>query len=649
MVGKKAKKSAKPAKEKKPAKKKSKGNGAGAEKLKQFFLLHSEKLVVGVLAAAAAWIIFQGFSLDGLPANQAPADLQQAISSADSYIKQTPFTEVRSVRYPEEDRFDQQATEDTNGIELAAYSLDNVFSPIYQKPQRLRKDPELLAPYQLETKAGYGPIALKSQESGSDGFVNESRDPNLRQIPEQLAQRFRGGGGGEGSMSGGKIESRYFVAVSGLVPLQKQMALYEEAFDGAAEYSLERDMPNYGGVRLQRAEVNSDGSVGQWVSVDDETFGRREPTTWSGENQEVVAEDYVIESLLMPIPPIIGRDMREWSGHSDVEMVELGRGGEYVGRSDEMGGVEEKEQSFNLFGEDFGRGEGEGRGGIEGSGDLGATTPYRGGEGGSMNRLPDSEFVMFRYFDFGVEPGKKYVYRAQVILEDPNDPASDNKKPSTASCDSSVIRRLQEQKSDPAYRQYARFSDWSEASSAVRISSGNNVLTGKVQAPSEDRRLKIVKPGEEPSAIALAIAYDRNRAMDVPAELTVKRGSVLNTQGDLEAVDPNVMRLRKLQGYSLVTNALVLDIDGGKPLNSGELTSPGQILVMMENGDLVFHDELAEVSEFNMNRVPEEELLGEGFESRRMEGEPENETRSRRQNSRNTRRGGLAPERGGGR
>ena len=92
----------------------------------------------------------------------------------------------------------------------------------------------------------------------------------------------------------------------------------------------------------------------------------------------------------------------------------------------------------------------------------------------------------------------------------------------------------------------------------------------------------------------------------VPAtEETVSRGSIANVTKDKDFWVPNPQRTeltKSPEKVSFTSNALVVDIDGGKPLvlvrkNEQGLTEPAKVLVL-QNGLLSVRDELADAEEF---------------------------------------------------
>ena len=323
--------------------------------------------------------------------------------------------------------------------------------------------------------------------------------------------------------------------------------------------------------------------------------------------------DYVIPRLIMPLPPLKFRDVSQWATHSKIPLEKAGQDGTVreergTGEPPAKGAADEP---IDLFGGPARAARGEEN---RGEAPAAAEPPVEGrsAEGEYAAAIqPKVDFGLLRYFDFTAEPGKTYVYRVQLLLEDPNNPR-ESSRPSTPSCETSVVVRRQ---ANPT--KYYVETPWSEASRAVTLPPGQSVLAGTVVQPKmypvsdSNRRIRLPRrPGEEPEATVMAVVWDRDKAMDVPAEIHVKRGSVINGTVTTEAIDTAKSNVVKLEDYRLQTNALVLDIAGGEPLDSGaRLRAPGLILLMNADGKLVFHNEVLDYDQFDYHTIPPDEDL----------------------------------------
>lgn len=596
---------------------------------KTFLLNHLEKLLLTAIALVALLIVYSGWKKDRLQSS--PEDLRRATQSARSRIDESTWAEVRQDRQPEADTFNQRATADTVAINDENFPLPMPFHPILKERQKRRSDPQFIAPLELEVGAGYGPLAVRPDDSTDAGMSGLFRSSGSSEESRPLPNKYTDHRPGEMLTGASPTESAFFVSVTGLVPIKQQFEAYREAFEGAAEYLPERDTPNYLALNIQRAEVGADGQPGEWTDLNALKEMRLEPTRWEGQMEERASSDYIIRSLVMPLPPIKFRNVSQWALHSKIPEQRFGSGA-YSEPTRTEGAAPDApatDGSIDLFG-GVGR-SGEGRvSEMSGTMESDAT---RTSDDAAFANQPKIDYALLRYFDFTVEPGRSYAYRVQLILEDPNNPR-ESARPSTSACETSVVVRRQ---TNP--RKNWIETPWSEPSRPITVPSGNMILAGQVEQPRMaaisvgNRRIRLTRrPGDEPDASVMAVVWDPNRAMDVPATISVRRGSVINGVVTTEAINPAQSNVVKLENYDLKTNTLVLDIAGGEVLDSaGRLRAPGMILLMNANGQLVFHHQVADFDQYDYFSIPEDEDLAlERERDRAIEAESEQGRRGRR-------------------
>ena len=574
------------------SKRKSRSGGNGMASMKSFLADHGEKLVFGLIIVGSAYIIYSGFSTAGL--NSDPEDVRSAVTQATSRMNAETWLEVKATRHPEPDRFKQQATEDTIDISADDFAMNMPWHPVLKAQRQRRQDPELLAPLELEVRAGYGPLSVV--ETAGEGDLSDlmRRGPseNTRALPDKYRDKA------SASIGGQNVESRFFVSVTGLVPVQQQQAAYETALANAIEYEIERDTPKYLALDIERREIQADGQPGEWVDLNSRRVMRFEPKQWDGRSDERAASDHVIGDLVMPLPPLSFRDISKWALHTKIpQAIE----DDFGATRDSADTDQPDEPQFDLWEE----------GGVEDrpddAADDGAADSSR--DYSRADNQLTVEFGLLRYFDFQVEPGKLYEYRARFVLEDPNNPRN-YQRPSENACEDQVIMRRQ-----GAPNKKHRESEWSAASPQVRVPTGRSVYAGPVVAPTlmkvGSRVYLPRRATDEPEATVMTVTWNTERAMDVPSAVPVKRGSVVNKRLiTVEAVDPAKRNIIKLPNYSFATNALVVDIAGGELLERRgreEIRAPGMVLLMDEQGNLVFHSEIQDFEQFDYHTIPPEE------------------------------------------
>ena len=246
-----------------------------------------------------------------------------------------------------------------------------------------------------------------------------------------------------------EIKGARWVVVTGLVPIEKQLKAYADAFRAAAGYEASRDYPMYRDYQIQRVEVSdpsADVSAINWDNAPTSSFQQERDKTiieWSttGGMAEIVNPTFVDYHLVYPLGPLTGRT---WADRSLADTVahapeipvlkpeEWGtRGGGPMmpgpmmpgpmmpgpmmpGRRSPMPGP-------SMPGPSGGPGEDTPFGPSGGPSTPGS--PLVPGYGGYPGTTPENkplEYLLLRYFDFKVEPGKHYVYRVRLWLPNPN-------------------------------------------------------------------------------------------------------------------------------------------------------------------------------------------------------------------------------------
>ena len=250
-----------------------------------------------------------------------------------------------------------------------------------------------------------------------------------------------------------------------------------------------------------------------------------------------------------------------------------------------------------------------------GMGGMGMGMPGMGMPG--MN-APQVKYKLIRFIDLTVEPGHKYRYQVQVLLDDPNNPEL-SEPPKPAALATEVSTRVNK---DPDKTWLE--SPWSAPSDVVSLTSTQWFYAGKVTPDSGKEEVKGTRPvrQREAAATALAVVHDATKGVDVPVvfdvidqkDLRVIRGSTLNFKTDAEVVHPIAGDFRKLKDYVLQTDAVVADILGGDDIQTldskvreEKMTVPGELLIIDADGNLLVQDESEDVEEFRRFVRPQED------------------------------------------
>jgi hypothetical protein len=251
-----------------------------------------------------------------------------------------------------------------------------------------------------------------------------------------------------------------------------------------------------------------------------------------------------------------------------------------------------------------------------------------GGYGAGMPIYTPPKFQLIRFTDKEVTPGRKYRYRFNVWLHDPNHPAATILPPSLASLHENVRKRIKEldtadaarpknKQTNQPFRTYWLVSPWSEPSPVAEVPRGERVYAGKV-TPRAPTRIKSVDVAAEPVGTALAVVFDPSIRADVPGETNVGRGSVLNFPVDGNAQKPGTKLIHPVtkdivdkEKYIFTTNAMVADLSGGEPIKpvvtgSGAqtLSALGEMLVVDGDGRLRVQNEADDIYQYRRFTVP---------------------------------------------
>jgi len=385
-------------------------------------------------------------------------------------------------------------------------------------------------------------------------------------------------------------------------------------------------------------------------------------TDWAMQMPEIVDPRYLGEgTLAFPLPPLVGRDWGREVTQSEIPLVadaqelaeedkksdpadaatpgstepadffsggpSTGTGG--VGRPSMMGGYGgAPSRGGRGFGGELG---GRGYGGAMGGRGYGGGMEGRGygyGEGGGrgagyagglgQNGELQAPCWLLRFFDFSVEPGKKYKYRVRLAMLDPNQ-SYGGRYVSADSLDQEADKRIRQAKATRKSRTVPfRLTEWSKPSVTVSIPLAGSVKVASTKPASD-------KFNDEPSATLLVESFgtdDKGNAIQVAEEESFHRGSVANMTKDTKVLVEGGRAYDPVSRFPFRTGITVADIRGGERLTRDE-ERPARVLLMGPAGQLFVQDELedAEAIEMHDSAFSEETSGGAagyrgGFEGR---------------------------------
>ncbi|MBN1591383.1 MAG: hypothetical protein JW888_17860, partial [Pirellulales bacterium] len=243
------------------------------------------------------------------------------------------------------------------------------------------------------------------------------------------------------------------------------------------------------------------------------------------------------------------------------------------------------------------------------------------GVGGQQSLAP---YRLFRFFDFNVEPGRRYRYRVQIWVKNPNFDVPARY----------LVKELRDRMNDKDQWKKYLITEWSES----------NVIS----VPRDDRLLAVeVTPtrgiDREPVGTIMAIHWDCQKGDEIYDEFKVGRGLLANFleqkipepktdaalpgghdllggpgemgyglgEGDLAEGNKKGPKKKKtpkpkVETIDYLTEMLVLDLRGGErlPGKNRDLTWPGEMLLLDPDGNLVVHSDVGDHKEYSAQKNP---------------------------------------------
>lgn len=440
-------------------------------------------------------------------------------------------------------------------------------------------------------------------------------------------------------------QSSIFIAGTAAVPHKQLIESYKSALLDAAGYQAQRDRPIYAGFEVQRAEVTGRSAdqleEDDWVLVGDwEQHNKIALYQWDGFGAEIVPGDYRDPRLTAVIPPLLIYDFTRFVTHPLIPLKSLqeiaaekqpqrraptaiegpilpGRGNDNNAAAPPAAG-----NRLDVGAMVGGMGPG-GMGTAMGPGGMG---PGGMGFGGQGRSVAEPDYKLVRFYDFrynkdnGPQPGREYVYRVRIGLEDPNFPKSPRAQPTLRNLAEDVFARVAPKVAEfeaSRERDFVIYSDWSDPSPVASLPDFTEVYAGPVQ-PASTRSLQVSGKSIDyvntpPQGKAVGMRWDWTLAANVPAEMEVMPGTVLNTKQAAEVIDPLTMAIKKIEERQIETNVTVVDVSGGELLQiteesdeEQEMTAPGTMLMFDANGGLYVRDDIDDLRAYRMHTFADE-------------------------------------------
>ncbi len=556
--------------------------------IQQFFLDHTEKIVIGLVGLLFLYFTYSAVMLQVNDSyKQTPETLKQAITTAQGTMN--------------------------SGISLGKIDLLFPVQPYAEKIDEFKR-----------------PLDPKPWVWNQPPYVNVVPPNKLRETPSVVAIKDLRATPGRCAFSGtdsavGTVGQRW-VVVTGLAPYHEQTAKYHDAFAGTVDESGME--PSYVGFLVQRGEVVPGSAAPKWekaMTVCTAPTFATQMGRWNGIGSEVVDPKVIEPAVTSPLP---ARTVGEW--------------GEEVAHPKEIKLLPRDQQTQAPGGVQFGAGARFPQGGYGAVGRIGmqgftGRQPTPGANdpgmsyilGGSAPRadaakpkpedaVQTPDYLLMRYFDFDVEPGKQYAYRVFPLLSNPNyklpdgvlDKAEESQKPLLAVAvgsdrPSAASIKVADWKPTDA-------GGWSAPCQSAKLPGDMRLFAGPTEPPKS-----APNPVESNSTVRI-LRWDEKSGLNSSCEVSGQlRGA------NLDFSDINVVvrgQAERERVPRLNTDSVLVDLN--EVSVHDRIHPPGMMLVLDGAGNLVIHEEATEAKEWNAETKEPEQSNPAGNRGPNMERPP---------------------------
>ena len=474
---------------------------------------HVEKLVLGGAGVLLTVFVYVGSQQQGLTTD--PSSLQRDLRATQAHIDARTWELARLAR----DWELKSIEHDLERIDFRDYPDPTTLNPPLIGPPRRRIDPHLYPPIELEAHAGSGPVAHRKVDqvgplkhlSAKDrqrerwnqlGFQLDKEGKPIpvgkpkggEKPPEQIDLSSRAIPGHRPARDA-ELRGTRFVAVLALVPHLQQLEEYEATFGSALGYEPARDVPNYRGYEVLRAESDHAESQQDWESVATKRFTspmlQAAAASWSVVVEDPLPDEHFEPHFTGNPISLTMRYARAFWLHPRIEALRSSESSGLPPLREERNPAHERARDLDDPLMPAGRAP---------LWPVGQALPPAG-LAGAQNAPPrPTKFYLLRFYDTSVEPGKFYSYRVRLWFSDPNDPppqsvaGAAHAQIQTKWLDEAVVQRLNREAAErkqaqatgaKTQKRHWRMSPWSEATNPVALPTELHVLAGAVSQLSE--------------------------------------------------------------------------------------------------------------------------------------------------------------------
>jgi hypothetical protein len=565
-----------------------------------FFIRHVEKLVLIAIVAAFLGLAYGAATRPSY--EHQPQELAEAAQRADENIEQ--IKQPVAPDWAKVSPYPEIAERSRNVVSETAYGWRRPVDPLIWPEVPLRTEPPLFAAEELRGTAAVGAIQMKAG-------------------------------------SGQRTEGQRWIVLTALVPAAKQVQAFAETFKDLKR--PESDTPKYIHFWVERAEMFGDSRDANpnWAQINVQA-AKQIQNNWTTVAQEVVAAPFIHDPLVFPLAPLANSSWNDSVAHPpkiplasvasdetpavapvvrpagappDVPPSDMPPGGAAKPAADMPAAAPAAEGAPTPV-----------AAAAPGGGAPAAPAPgaeaAADGDAETHGHTADVsavEYLLLRFFDFTVEPGKRYAYRVKLLLANPNYKVEARYLSAPALAEKTYIE-----------------SDWSEPCAPVFVPRDDRLLAGPVKAP--------IRITAEPLATVTLVKWMMDRGVETSQEFKISRGQLANLSSEatdlvenesgeaslVEETTPSKAKKREPAGPMITfkTDALLLDVRGGTKWSGQQVFEPGELLLVDYDGRLVVHSEIDDLALIpKPKKIEETEIVPEA-DKEKDKGKKEKKTGS---------------------
>lgn len=567
---------------------------------------HGEKIAFAGVLICFVLIVFG--ATGGEKFQKSPADLSNQANLAGQKIEQgTSEVKAEPVKLTQETpKIDLKPYEFTKLI--ASGSVPTERNPQIYAPKSLRGEPVLYSVELLLGVGGHGRFTDRGAAGWGGRMAPEGMAPGQPQTP--LGERW--------------------VVLTGIVDVEKYYKSFYDCFKATKKHDQTDFEPVFQGFYVQRAEITDENEPVEnlrWEQPYKNFLVERDRFTSSATNLIDPRYTDPDQALVFPLPPRMDGQWGKEVAHppeiplmsQDSTMPGAPPGTMPGETTPEPGDPFRGAGGAGLTGP-AARGGGMTRpGGMRSPRGMGMAGPMgeygRPGEG-TADQVESVPYYLFRFFDYHVEPGKRYRYRIRIVVSNPNFGRSEQE----------LVKELRSRMKEPGGWSAFLYSPWSEPSEIVSVPRDDRLMVASV-TPARGI-------DSEPRGTVKAVHWDYQDGEEIHDEFEISRGWLADFLEQKPPVDPQKDALtggaprtpmgapeenpllgprgrrpapptpggRRPTGrrpqpttpeepapqtVNYRTEMIVLDMDGGETLpGRNRLTSPGEMLLLAPDGTL---------------------------------------------------------------